>query len=85
MNEVKLDNDITVLGLFPTPVYTVPIPPELSVVCNYFDTVKQKEGDKVNEYGSHSENSYILHEPECKDMYKWAMTHIEKYADEVLK
>ena len=45
MNEMKMDNDATVLGLFPTPVYTSEIPPELSTTCNYFDTVKQKEGD----------------------------------------
>ncbi len=85
MNEVKLNDDVTVLGLFPTPVYTVQIPPELSVVCNYFDSVEHKEGDKVMDYGSHSENSYILHEPECKEMADWIMTHVEKYADEVLK
>ena len=85
MNEMKMDNDATVLGLFPTPVYTSEIPPELSTTCNYFDTVDQKEGDKVNEYGSHSKNSYIMNEPECKELSDFILGHVKEYADKILK
>ena len=81
MNEMKMDNNATVLGLFPTPVYTLEIPPELSTTCNYFDSVEQKEGDKIAEYGSHSENSYIMNEPECKELSDFVLGHVKIYAD----
>ena len=29
------------------------------------------------EYGSHSANSYVMHEPECKELGDWIMSHIK--------
>ena len=43
MYENKLDNGSTVLGLFPTPIYTANIPPELSVAANFFDKLEHGE------------------------------------------
>ena len=83
MYENKLDNGSTVLGLFATPVYTTNIPPELSVAANFFDKLKHKEGDKVMEYGSHSENSYVMHEPECKELGEWIMTHVKEFGTNI--
>ena len=82
--ENKLDNGATVLGLFPTPIYCAEIPKELSVAANFFDTLEHREGDHVMEYGSHSKNTYVLQEPECKDLADWIMTQVKKYADEIL-
>ena len=79
MYENKLDNGSTVLGLFPTPIYTANIPPELSVAANFFDKLEHKGGDKVMEYGSHSKNSYVMHEPECKELGEWIMSHVKNF------
>ncbi len=85
MYETKLDNGSTVLGLFATPVYTTNIPPELSVAANFFDKLEHKGGDKEMEYGSHSANSYVMHEPECKELGDWIMTHVKEFGTNMLK
>ena len=85
MHETKLDNGSTVLGLFATPVYTTQIPSELSVAANFFDKLEHKGGDKEMEYGSHSANSYVMHEPECKELGDWIMSHIKIFGTDMLK
>ena len=36
------DTDTTVLGLFPTPLYTTLIPNKFSVAANFFDNLEPK-------------------------------------------
>ena len=50
MYELQREGDIntTVLGLFPTPLYTTVIPNELSVAANFFDKLE------------HETNTYLL-------------------------
>ena len=37
------------------------------------------------EYGSHSANSYVMHEPECKELGDWIMTHVKEFGTNMLK
>ena len=74
-----------IASLFPTPLMRVIIPAELSIACNVFDnTPMLHEKDSRNEYGVHSENTYIMDELECVDLKKFVLGKVKIFADEVL-
>jgi len=73
-----------VLELFPTPVYAVRVPNSLSTVMKYLSQVKMFEGPNVDTYGSHSENTYILNEPECNDLKEYVLSVALKFGKEVM-
>lgn len=85
-----MDNSSTIIELFPIPVYRTYLPKELSVVCNYFDKLKHWSGngedggtDYIN-YGTHSDDTYVLDNPECEDFAKSVLNHVDIYNNESL-
>jgi uncharacterized protein (TIGR02466 family) len=79
-----MQTNFEILELFPTPVFTIMLPQELSTVIPWF--VKQEmlneEVDSPN-YGERSKNSYILNEPECKDLSSFVLQVGKKYGDQL--
>ena len=49
-----------VLELFPTPVYTTGMPPELANVIPFLDAQAPNSGSDEANYGERSDNSYIF-------------------------
>ncbi len=88
MYELQREGDIntTVLGLFPTPLYTTVIPNELSVAANFFDKLEHEtnKGGKEIDYGTHSKNTYVMNEPECKDLADWILVRVKDFASSIL-
>ena len=73
------------INLFPTPVRLVSLPQKYAKICEFFDKQKHHPtGPNVNLYGSHSENTYVLDEPECEDFKEYILKEVKKYNDEVL-
>jgi len=73
------------MNLFPTPIRLISLPAKYAEVCSFFDEQKHyPTGKNASLYGSHSENTYILDEPECKDLKKYILEQVKKYNDESL-
>lgn len=73
-----------VLELFPTPVYAVSVPDNLATVMDYLRNVDMFKGPNVDSYGSHSTNTYILDEPECKDLKKYVLEVARKFGKDIM-
>lgn len=69
-----------VLELFPTPVFTSQIPLEFSKVVPWLfkQEMLSEEVDSPN-YGERSKNSYVLDEPESKDLKDFILTLVNQY------
>ena len=69
-----------ILDLFPTPVFTSQIPLEFSKVVPWLfkQEMLSEEIDSPN-YGERSKNSYILDEPESKDLKDFILTLVNQY------
>jgi|TARA_B100000073_G_scaffold162755_1_gene134650 uncharacterized protein (TIGR02466 family) len=80
-----MNDTLEIASLFPTPLLRVEIPPELSTACNVFDNTKMlHEKDSRREYGVHSENTYIMDEPECVDLKKFVLDLVKDFAQNQL-
>jgi uncharacterized protein (TIGR02466 family) len=83
-----MNNVGRVIELFATPIYVTEIPPKLSTICNYFNELKHSttESDDISvlDYGTHSENTYLMDEPECKDIANFILENVTKWNDECL-
>ena len=73
-----------VLELFPTPVYTTGMPPELANVIPFLDAQAPNSGSDEANYGERSDNSYILNEPECVEVKKFVLQHVKEFAENTL-
>ena len=69
-----------ILDLFPTPLFTSQIPLEFSKVVPWLfkQEMLSEEIDSPN-YGERSKNSYILDEPESKDLKDFILTLVNQY------
>jgi uncharacterized protein (TIGR02466 family) len=69
-----------ILELFPTPVFTSQIPLEFSKVVPWLfkQEMLSEEVDSPN-YGERSKNSYILDEPESKDLKNYILGLVNQY------
>jgi uncharacterized protein (TIGR02466 family) len=69
-----------VLELFPTPVFTTMVPLEFARVTPWLfkQEMLSEEVDSPN-YGERSKNSYILNEPESKDLKDFILTLVGEY------
>jgi uncharacterized protein (TIGR02466 family) len=69
-----------VLELFPTPVFASQIPLEFSKVAPWLfkQEMLSEEVDSPN-YGERSKNSYILDEPESKDLKNYILGLVNQY------
>jgi len=80
-----MNDTLEIASLFPTPLLRVEIPPELSTACNVFDNTNMlHEKDSRREYGVHSENTYIMDEPECVDLKKFVLDLVKDFAQNQL-
>ena len=81
-------NDISkaeTVGLFPTPLLRIDIPPKLSTACNVFDNTEMwLDKESKVEYGLHSKNTYIMDEPECVDLKKFVLDLARDFAQNTL-
>jgi len=73
-----------ILELFPTPVHTSMLPDNLSGVIPFLDAQAMSTGSDVANYGERSANSYILNEPECKELSDFIIKKATHYADTIL-
>jgi len=69
-----------VLELFPTPVFTTMVPLEFSSITPWLfkQEMLSEEVDSPN-YGERSKNSYILDEPESKELKNYILSLVEQY------
>jgi uncharacterized protein (TIGR02466 family) len=78
-----------VLELFPTPVFTTTLPPQYGSITEWFykqemvgdNDDKDDPGVDAQNYGERSKNSYILDEPECKDIKTLLLGISKTYGD----
>lgn len=83
--ETKIDDESSVIDLFPIPLYVTRLPDEYADISQFFYQQKMSEGDLVNQYGWHSEDTYILHNKECKGVADFIMEHVKKFGQQVLR
>lgn len=82
MEENKVD--FSVLELFPTPVMALTLPEKFGYIAKWFTEqqmlteIDEKRVDHAN-YGDRSVNSYILEEPECKDLKSLILAFVQEY------
>jgi len=81
-----LDKNTTeVLGLFPTPVFTtVYTEGNLNDTIKFLDKSKMIDSGKAQEYGLHSQDTYILENKECKPLRDFIMECILHFGKEIL-
>ena len=80
-----MNDTLEIASLFPTPLLRIDIPPELSTACDVFDnTPMLHEKDSRIDYGVHSENTYIMDEPDCVDLKKFVLNLVKDFAQNTL-
>ena len=86
-----MDNTSEIIELFPTPIYRAILPKELSVVCNFFVGLKHWSGvwndgggSYYINYGTHSDDTYVLDNPECEDFARTVLHHVDLYNNQSL-
>jgi uncharacterized protein (TIGR02466 family) len=83
--ETILNPTTSIIDLFPTPLYTTMLPESVADVAKFFFDQKMSEGDLVDQYGWHSEDTYILNNDECKHAADIIMEHVEAFGKNVLR
>lgn len=87
MHEEKIQYEV--LELFPTPVFTTTLPLQYAGITEWFykqemlgdSDDKDTPGVDASNYGERSKNSYILDEPECKDLKAFVLGLSKTYGD----
>jgi uncharacterized protein (TIGR02466 family) len=84
MHKEKIEYDI--LEIFPTPVFTTTLPESFGYLTEWFYKQEmtgdsKEEGVDAANYGDRSKNSYILDEPECKDLKPFILGLVKVYGD----
>jgi uncharacterized protein (TIGR02466 family) len=70
-------------NLFPIPIFTTKLPSKYSKITNFFNN--QEMSRHSHEYGTFSDNDYILNSSECKEIKKYILTLVNEYGYNVLK
>ena len=78
--------NFNILELFPTPVFATQLPEVHGSVVEWFYKQEmlgggEEKGVDVANYGDRSKNSYILDEPECKDLKELLLGLTKTYSD----
>ena len=79
-----MHNDYEIRNLFPIPVLTTRLPDNLSSVIPFFNIQKLDEDADEDNYGQHSEDTYILDNPECKDLSSFILEKVYEFGSNVL-
>ena len=68
-------------------ISVIDLPPELSIICNYFNELKMhadgREEDHLT-YGLHSEDTYVMDNDECKGIAKFVLDCVKEYNNQIL-
>lgn len=83
--ETIIDEKSSIIDLFPTPLYITRVPDSFAQVGQFFFDQKLNDGDLVDQYGWHSEDTYILNSTECEEFTKFIMEHVDYYGKTVLR
>lgn len=76
-------NEVKIYSLFPTPLYVTKYDGDTIDLVKFFDNCEMT--DSHEDFGSHSKNTYILDEEICKDLHDFILSHVNKFAKDVLK
>jgi uncharacterized protein (TIGR02466 family) len=73
-----------ILELFPTPIYVTKLPDQLGSIVPWFykQEMLSEEVDSPN-YGERSKNSYILNEPESKELSDFLLQQIKSFGEQL--
>ena len=72
-----MENNYEITPLFPIPVYKTKIPEKFSRITSFFNNQKFKSGlPQEDQWGTYSINTYILDEPECKDLKNYILENL---------
>jgi len=75
----------TVYAIFPTPIYTVECDIDISSAVDFLNKPHDLiPNNFASQYGNKSIDDYILDNPECKLLKEFIVSHIEKYAGDIL-
>lgn len=78
-----MNNNVNLMALFPTPLYSITYDGDISEIKKYFDSCEMNPTNPL--YGSISKNSYILDSPICKEFSSWVMYHFKEFATKVMR
>jgi uncharacterized protein (TIGR02466 family) len=78
-----MQTNYEILELFPTPVFTTTLPTELANIVPWFYQQDMNTDSDESNYGQRSKNSYILDEPESKNIKKYIL-NLSKYYGNML-
>lgn len=79
-----MHNNYEIVELFPTPVFAIRLPEELSTVIPFFDSQElNREADEGN-YGQHSKDTCILDRPECNDLSSFILKEVHRFGSDIL-
>lgn len=73
-----------VLELFPTPLYTTQLPSEQSSIIPWLMNQELHDNVDSSNYGERSKNSYLLDEPEAKDLSSFILDSVNIFAKDYL-
>ena len=76
-------NNVNLMALFPTPLYSIVYDGDISEIKKYFDSCEMNPTNNL--YGSISKNSYILDNPICKEFSSWVMYNFKEFATKVMR
>jgi len=75
----------TVYALFPIPIYTVQCDIDVSLAANFLNKSHALiPNEHAHNYGNKTEDDYILENPECNELKSFILSHIVKYANEIM-
>jgi hypothetical protein len=75
----------TVYAIFPIPIYTIECDVDINDAVNFLNKPHNLiPNDFSLQYGNKTVDDYILDNPECNELKKFILFHIEKYASDIL-
>ena len=80
------DDYVELVGIFPTPIYFAMCNDDIQDSIEYIESVElhNSSNSTKQNYGSRSEDTYILHHDECASLRNFIKLHLDHYARNVL-
>jgi uncharacterized protein (TIGR02466 family) len=83
-----METKYEVIPLFSTPLYGNNVPDQLVLdhisLLDNEKILKEKDGIPVKDYGSRSQNTYILNQPQYQNLHNYILQHATYYAENYL-
>lgn len=80
---IDMSENFDIIKAFPTPIYRTMLPENLGNVVNWLHNQPIKITSTPH-FGRHSENTYILNEPECKNLSEFILDKVTYFAQNIL-